>query len=86
MRPGAAPMPGAGPVAAGGAPAQVRPPASMLPFAGRGRGEWRPPGIKNFPPNMQKNVHPGYGTPGWGNNGAGRGFGSGLDFTLPSHK
>ncbi|XP_071716780.1 FIP1[V]-like protein [Rutidosis leptorrhynchoides] len=86
VRPGAAPMPGGGPIAAGGAPGQVRPPGSMLPFAGRGRGEWRPPGIKNFPPNMQKNGHPGYGMPTWGNNGAGRGFGSGLDFTLPSHK
>ncbi|XP_024980685.1 FIP1[V]-like protein isoform X1 [Cynara cardunculus var. scolymus] len=85
VRPGAAPMPGAGAVATGGTPGQVRPPASMLPFAGRGRGEWRPAGIKNVPP-MQKNFHPGYGMQGWGNNGAGRGFGSGLDFTLPSHK
>uniref|UniRef100_UPI001CB9B113 FIP1[V]-like protein n=1 Tax=Erigeron canadensis TaxID=72917 RepID=UPI001CB9B113 len=86
VRPGAAPMPGAGSVATGGAPGQVRPPASMLPFAGRGRGEWRLPGIKNVPPNMQKSFHSGYGMPGWANNGAGRGFGSGLDFTLPSHK
>ncbi|KAK9078830.1 hypothetical protein SSX86_002888 [Deinandra increscens subsp. villosa] len=81
VRPGAAPMPGAGPVATGGAPGQVRPPGSLLSFAGRGRGEWRPAGIKNVPPNMQKNFHQG-----WNNNGAGRGFGSGLDFTLPSHK
>ncbi|KAI3814668.1 hypothetical protein L1987_14311 [Smallanthus sonchifolius] len=81
VRPGAAPMPGAGPVAIVGAPGQVRPPGGLLPFAGRGRGEWRPAGIKNVPPNMQKNFQPG-----WGNNGAGRGFGSGLDFTLPSHK
>ncbi|KAJ0515250.1 putative pre-mRNA polyadenylation factor Fip1 domain-containing protein [Helianthus annuus] len=81
VRPGAAPMPGAGPVATGGAPGQVRPPGSMLSFAGRGRGEWHPAGAKNVPPNMQKNFHPG-----WNNNGAGRGFGSGLDFTLPSHK
>lgn len=86
VRPGAAPMPGAGPVASGGVPGQIRPPANMLPFAGRGRAEWRPPGIKNAAP-MQKNFHPGYGAQGWGNNGgAGRGFGSGLDFTLPSHK
>ncbi|KAK1417173.1 hypothetical protein QVD17_26296 [Tagetes erecta] len=74
VRPGTAPMPGAGPVATGGAPGQVRPPGSLLSFAGRGRGEWRPAG-------MQKNFHPG-----WSNNGAGRGFGGGLDFTLPSHK
>ncbi|KAI7731649.1 hypothetical protein M8C21_020328 [Ambrosia artemisiifolia] len=87
VRPGAAPIPGAGPAAVGGAPGQVRPPGGLLPFAGRGRGEWRPAGInKNVPPNMQKNFHPGYGMQGWGNNGAGRGFGSGLDFTLPSHK
>lgn len=83
MRPGAAPMPGAGPVAPGG---QIRSPANMVPFAGRGRPEWRPPGVKNVPPNMQKNFHPGYGMQGWGNNVAGRAFGSGLDFTLPSHK
>ncbi|KAL8235009.1 hypothetical protein R6Q59_021109 [Mikania micrantha] len=81
VRPGAAPMPGAGPVATGGAPGQVRPPGSLLSFAGRGRGEWRPAGIKNVPLNMQKNFHQG-----WSNNGAARGFGSGLDFTLPSHK
>ncbi|KAK9060678.1 hypothetical protein SSX86_021384 [Deinandra increscens subsp. villosa] len=81
VRPGAAPMPGAGPVAVGGALGQVRPPGVLLPFAGRGRGEWRPAGIKNVLPNMQKNFHSG-----WGNNGAGRGFGTGLDFTLPSHK
>ncbi|XP_076916096.1 FIP1[V]-like protein [Bidens hawaiensis] len=77
VRPGAAPMPGAGPVAPGGAPGQVRPPGSMLSFAGRGRGEWHPAGMKNVPPNMQKSY-----VPGWNNNGAGRG----LDFTLPSHK
>ncbi|KAJ0673709.1 putative pre-mRNA polyadenylation factor Fip1 domain-containing protein [Helianthus annuus] len=87
VRPGAAPIPGAGPAAVGGAPGQVRPPGGPLPFAGRGRGEWRPPGVnKNVPPNMQKNFHSGYGMQGWGSNGAGRGFGSGLDFTLPSHK
>nr|GEV00963.1 hypothetical protein [Tanacetum cinerariifolium] len=83
VRPGAAPMPGAGPVPTGGAPGQIRPPGNMLPFAGRGRGDWRPAGIKSGPP-MQKNFQ-GYGMQGWGN-GAGRGFGSGLDFTLPSHK
>ncbi|KAI3790370.1 hypothetical protein L2E82_03358 [Cichorium intybus] len=81
VRPGAAPMPGAGPVPTGGVQGQIRPPASMLPFAGRGRGDWRPAGIKNVGP-MQKNFQPGYGAQSWGNNGAGRG----LDFTLPSHK
>ncbi|GMP63890.1 hypothetical protein CsSME_00025394 [Camellia sinensis var. sinensis] len=35
---------------------------------------------------MQKGFVPGFGTPVWGNNTSGRGFGSGLDFTLPSHK
>nr|GFD23449.1 hypothetical protein [Tanacetum cinerariifolium] len=47
-------MPGAGPVPTGGAPGQIRPPGNMLPFAGRGRGDWRPAGIKSGPP-MQKN-------------------------------
>ncbi|KAL2502499.1 FIP1[V]-like protein [Forsythia ovata] len=35
---------------------------------------------------MQKGFHPGYGMPAWGANTAGRGFCSGLEFTLPSHK
>lgn len=48
-------------------------------MAGRGRGEWRPPGIKGA-------AGRGPGLPGWGNNAAGRGFGGGLEFTLPSHK
>ncbi|KAL0315416.1 UNVERIFIED_CONTAM: FIP1[V]-like protein [Sesamum radiatum] len=52
--------------------------------AGRGRGDWRPAGIKGAAP-MQKGF-PGYGMPAWGANAAGRGYGSGLDFTLPSHK
>ncbi|KAH6817400.1 FIP1[V]-like protein [Perilla frutescens var. frutescens] len=80
VRPGAAPLP-----APGGIPGQVRPPASMGPPAGRGRGDWRPAGMKGVL-NMQKGFHPGYGTPSWGGNTAGRGYGSGLDFTLPSHK
>ncbi|KAI3443997.1 hypothetical protein Pfo_000662 [Paulownia fortunei] len=82
VRPGAAPLPGAAP---GGIPGQVRPPVNMGPLAGRGRGDWRPAGIKGALP-MQKGFHPGYGMPAWGVNGAGRGYGSGLDFTLPSHK
>uniref|UniRef100_A0A7N0TBE9 Pre-mRNA polyadenylation factor Fip1 domain-containing protein n=1 Tax=Kalanchoe fedtschenkoi TaxID=63787 RepID=A0A7N0TBE9_KALFE len=81
VRPGAAPLqgaPAAGPV---GPPSQVRPPVNIAPTAGRGRGDWRPPGMKNVP-----GVQKGYGGPGWGNNAGGRGFGIGLDFTLPSHK
>ena len=35
---------------------------------------------------MQKGFHAGPGLPSWGNNAAGRGFGGGLEFTLPSHK
>lgn len=77
MRPGAAPFP---PAAPGGMPGQVRPPISMGPPAGRGRGDWRPAGMKGSLP--QKGFHP----PAWGVNSAGRGYGSGLDFTLPSHK
>ncbi|XP_011017996.1 PREDICTED: FIP1[V]-like protein isoform X2 [Populus euphratica] len=80
VRPGAAPMPAAPIVGPGGAPGQVRPPMNMSTIAGRGRGDWRPVGIKGGP---QKNFHPGFGGPAWG---AGRGFGSGLEFMLPSHK
>ncbi|XP_073157875.1 FIP1[V]-like protein [Henckelia pumila] len=85
VRPGAAPLPGAAPVAPGGNPGQVRPPVTMGTVAGRGRGDWRPTGTKGAVP-MQKGFHPNYGTPGWGTTVAGRGYGSGLDFTLPSHK
>ncbi|KAK9274595.1 hypothetical protein L1049_021844 [Liquidambar formosana] len=85
VRPGAAPIPSAAPTGPGGAPGQVRPPVSMGPSAGRGRGDWRPTGIKNAPP-MQKSFHSGFGMPAWGNNTLGRGFGGGLEFTLPSHK
>ncbi|KAL2482777.1 FIP1[V]-like protein [Forsythia ovata] len=84
VRPGAAPIPGAAPVGPGGTPGQVRPTIPMGPIAGRGRGDWRPVGITGAVP-MQKGFRPGYGMPVWGAN-AGRGFGSGLDFTLPSHK
>ncbi|CAN0901068.1 FIP1[V]-like protein [Linum grandiflorum] len=83
VRPGAAPMPGAatGPP---GAPGQVRPPVNLVSMPGRGRGDWRPMGNKNGPP-MQKGF-PGYGMSGRGNGIGGRGFGGGLEFTLPSHK
>jgi hypothetical protein len=33
---------------------------------------------------MNKGFHSGYGATPWG--GSGRGFGGGLDFTLPPHK
>ncbi|KAL6532747.1 hypothetical protein OROGR_013707 [Orobanche gracilis] len=82
VRPGAAPLPGAVPVPAGGFQGQVRPPITVGPGTGRGTGDWRPRG----PVPMQKGLHPGYGMPVWGPNAAGRGYGSGLDFTLPSHK
>ncbi|RDX73421.1 FIP1[V]-like protein, partial [Mucuna pruriens] len=82
VRPGAALMPGATTSAPGGPPGQIRPLANM---AGRGRGDWRPAGIKGAVA-MQKGFHAGPGLPGWGNSAAGRGFGGGLEFTLPSHK
>ncbi|KAE8678700.1 hypothetical protein F3Y22_tig00111402pilonHSYRG00124 [Hibiscus syriacus] len=83
VRPGAAPMPGATAGGSGGASGQVSP--IMGAMAGRGRGDWRPSGMKAGLP-MPKGFHPNFGAPGWGNNMAGRGFGGGLDFTLPSHK
>ncbi|KAM6553116.1 hypothetical protein CsatB_013878 [Cannabis sativa] len=87
VRPGAAPIPGATTSGPGGVPGQVRPPISMGPMPGRGRGDWRPMGLKTGTP-MQKNFHSGFGGPNWGGNTAGRGFsgGGGLEFTLPSHK
>lgn len=71
-------MPGATVAAQGGPPGQIRPLANMI---GRGRGDWRPPGIKGAI-GMQRPP----GLPSWGNNATGRGFGGGLEFTLPSHK
>ncbi|XP_043702823.1 FIP1[V]-like protein isoform X2 [Telopea speciosissima] len=84
VRPGAAVMPGGSFVGPGGVSGQVRPPITMGPVAGRGRGDWRPSGIKAAP-TMQKSFHSGFG-PAWANNSVGRGFGGGLEFTLPSHK
>lgn len=81
VRPGASPMPGASAMGPGGTSGQVRPPVSMVPGAGRGRGDWRPTGVKG-PLAMQKGFHPGYGMPIWGGGASGRG----LEFTLPSHK
>ena len=71
--------------APGGPPGQIRPLANVNPVAGRGRGDWRPAGIKGAA-GMQKGFHAGPGVPVWGNSAAGRGFGGGLEFTLPSHK
>ncbi|KAL3533113.1 hypothetical protein ACH5RR_006634 [Cinchona calisaya] len=81
VRPGALPMPGAAPMGPGGTPGQVHLPVSMVPVAGRGRGDWRPTGIKGSPA-MQKGLYPGYGMPNWGGGASGRG----LEFTLPSYK
>ncbi|GAB2232650.1 hypothetical protein Drorol1_Dr00011692 [Drosera rotundifolia] len=77
VRPGAAPLPSGPPAAPGGAVGQVHPSTSIGP--GRGRGDWRPTGIRAAAP-AQKGFQPGY----WGSNSLGRG--GGLDFTLPSHK
>ncbi|KAF7806511.1 FIP1[V]-like protein [Senna tora] len=85
VRPGAAPIPGATMSTPGVSTSQIRPLANMVPAAGRGRGDWRPPGIKGAA-TMQKGFHAGPGLPVWGNSAAGRGFGGGLEFTLPSHK
>ncbi|XP_037429074.1 FIP1[V]-like protein [Triticum dicoccoides] len=72
--------PGAPTGGAPGAPGQFRPPGPQGPFSGRGRGDWRPGAGRG----MNKGFHSGYGMTPWG--GAGRGFGGGLDFTLPPHK
>ncbi|KAF0910374.1 hypothetical protein E2562_001544 [Oryza meyeriana var. granulata] len=78
VRPGA--TPGAPLGGAPNATGQFRPPGLPGPFAGRGKGDWRPGAGRG----MNKGFHPGYGMPPWG--GSGRGFGGGLDFTLPPHK
>ncbi|KAL6534849.1 hypothetical protein OROGR_013524 [Orobanche gracilis] len=82
VRPGATPLPGAVSIPPGGFQGQLRPPITVGPGTGRGTGDWRPRG----PVAMQKGLHPGHGMTVWGLNVAGRGYGSGLDFTLPSHK
>ncbi|KAG7613406.1 unnamed protein product [Arabidopsis thaliana] len=76
VRPGAAPIPGGAASVGGPSSGQVRPPANLGPMAGRGRGDWRPLGMRNASA-AQKGFHQP-----WGSNTAGRG----LDFTLPSHK
>ncbi|KAJ0261481.1 Pre-mRNA polyadenylation factor Fip1 domain-containing protein [Hirschfeldia incana] len=75
VRPGASPIPGVV-ASAGGTPGQVRPPTNLGLMAGRGRGDWRPMGMRNASA-AQKGYHQA-----WGGTTAGRG----LDFTLPSHK
>ncbi|XP_020232382.1 FIP1[V]-like protein isoform X2 [Cajanus cajan] len=85
VRPGAAPIPAATSSTPGGPPGQIRPLDNMISVAGHGRGDWRPTGIKGAA-SMPKGFQAGPGLPIWGNNAAGRGFGGGLEFTLPSHK
>ncbi|KAK4790239.1 hypothetical protein SAY86_017543 [Trapa natans] len=80
VRPGAAPLPVSSTPSSAGTSGQVQPHGNAGPIAGRGRGEWRQSGVKGGP-GLQK--YPGYGAPTWG---LGRGYGGGLDFTLPSHK
>lgn len=75
IRPGTA-LPAVGP------PGQIRPPTAGS-VGGRGRGDWRPTGIRGIP-GGPKSFHSGLGT-GWANN-CSRAFGGGLDFSLPSHK
>ncbi|KAJ4953838.1 hypothetical protein NE237_030670 [Protea cynaroides] len=84
VRPGAAVMPGGSVVGPGGTFGLVRPPVNVGPIAGRGRGDWRPGGFKAAP-GMQRSFPLGFG-PAWANNTVGRGYGGGLEFTLPSHK
>ncbi|KAF9614434.1 hypothetical protein IFM89_018579 [Coptis chinensis] len=73
-------VPGGAIVGPGGAPGQVCPPINVGPIGGRGRGDWRLTGLK-VSPGMQNPFHSA-----WPNTSAGRGFGSGFKFTLPSHK
>ncbi|KAL1217546.1 FIP1[V]-like protein [Cardamine amara subsp. amara] len=75
VRPGATPIPGAAASTGGTSSGQVRPPANLGPMAGRGRGDPRPPGMRNA-----SGAQKGYQS--WGGHTAGRG----LEFTLPSHK
>ncbi|KAJ0980385.1 hypothetical protein J5N97_008640 [Dioscorea zingiberensis] len=79
VRPGATPAAGSPMVSSIGVTGQPRPPLATGAVAGRGRGDWRPVGGRGI------SAARGYGMPGW-NNSTGRGFGGGLDFTLPSHK
>ncbi|EPS62002.1 hypothetical protein M569_12793, partial [Genlisea aurea] len=82
VRPGAAPIPSTAPATAGGPQTQVRPPMTMPTGAGRGRGDWRPTSGRGTVTMGGR----GFGGSAWGGGMSGRGYGSGLDFTLPSHK
>ncbi|KAF8093828.1 hypothetical protein N665_0377s0038 [Sinapis alba] len=75
VRPGAAPMAGGAVSTSSG---QVRPPANLGPMPGRGRGDWRPMGMR-----IASAAQKGYNHQTWG---GGNTAGRGLDFTLPSHK
>lgn len=83
VRPGAALLAG-DPAGGAGVPGSARPALGSGPISGQGRNDWRPVGGRGNP-NGPKNYHTSFGFPAWGSNSA-RGFGSGLDFTLPSHK
>lgn len=84
IRPGAAPLPGDPAAGALGPPGAARPSLVSGPTAGHGRGDWRPASGRGIP-SAPKNYHTNFGFPGWAN-GSARAIGSGLDFTLPSHK
>ncbi|CAJ1944800.1 unnamed protein product [Sphenostylis stenocarpa] len=83
--PGAASIPAVTSSTPGGPPGQIRPLVNMNPVAGHGRGDWRSAGVKGAAA-MQKGLQAGSGLPMRGHNAAGRGFGGGLEFMLPSQK
>ncbi|ESW26899.1 hypothetical protein PHAVU_003G157600 [Phaseolus vulgaris] len=85
VRTGAVSIPAATSSTPGGPLSQIRPLANMNPVAGHGRGDWRPAGIKGAAA-MQKGFQAGSGVPMRGHGAAGRGFGGGLEFVLPSQK
>lgn len=85
VRTGAVSIPAATSSTPGGPLSQIRPLANMNPVAGHGRGDWRPAGIKGAAA-MQKGFEAGSGVPMRGHGAAGRGFGGGLEFVLPSQK
>lgn len=75
--------PGAPVIGSVGPPGQIRFPPPLGPIAGRGRGDWRPPGIRGTS-NSQNSFHSGIAP--WVSTSSGRAIAGGLDFTLPSHK
>ncbi|RWV86868.1 hypothetical protein GW17_00051188 [Ensete ventricosum] len=84
IRPGAAPLPGDPAAGALGLPGAGRPSLVSGPTATHGRGDWRPASGRGIP-GASKSYHTNFGFPAWAN-GSARATGSGLDFTLPSHK